>query len=298
MIQKAGVKKSVFITGSSGFLGRYLIKFSPNTYHIIAHYRSKRPNGYDRDLTFVELDFGGDFQRSLRKLKPTAIIHTAAMASIDECEVKPEIARRINFEATRLLADFSAETGSRFIFISSDVVFDGKKGYYSETDVPTPGNVYAHTKVEAEKYILANHPNAVVVRPALFYGYALNGRPSFTEVMLENLKAGKQIFLFKDQYRTPVLINNLTAALWEVLELDYTGILHIGGTQKISRLDMGLLLCEMFNLDKKLLVPVKLEDARLLAFRPLDCSLNSGLAQRLLKANLTDCRTGFNLAYR
>ncbi|GAB4374171.1 MAG: SDR family oxidoreductase [Calditrichia bacterium] len=291
--------KKVFITGSSGFLGRYLLKYAPpQGYRLLAHYRSKKPNSYGKDVVYIPIDFLEDHWISLKELRPNVIIHTAAMASIDECEVKPQISHHINFEAVRQLSDLANEWKARFILISSDVVFDGEKGNYSESDPPAPLNVYARSKVQAESYVLENNPEAVVVRPGLFYGLALNGRPSFTETMLESLHAGKQVFLFTDQIRTPILINNLAEALWELVESDFCGVLHLGGAQRCNRLEMGEILCEMFNLDPNLLIPVTSVQANLIARRPLDCSLDTSLSHRILKTPFVDCRTGFSIAYR
>jgi len=289
---------TVLVTGSSGFLGRNLLKFSSKKYDLIAQYRFHPPAAYGDKIRFLKLDFLADQWKKLQPLRPRVIIHAAAMASIDECETQPELAQQINFNATRLLVDFAARRKIRFIFISSDVVFDGEKGNYSEKDEPHPVNFYAKTKIAAEKYVMENLPNAVVVRPALFYGLALDGRPSFTETMLQQLYAGKQIYAFTDQYRTPILVNDLVSALWELAENSYCGYLHLGGPQKVSRLDLGKMLCEIFNLDENLLIPVKSREVSLQARRPLDCSLDISLARSLLKTQFVDCRTGLQLAYR
>ncbi len=298
MSSDTGKTKNVLITGSSGFLGRYLIKFAPAGCRLFAQYRTKRPNCYGREVELIQSDFDKEPWTFLNELKPDLIIHTAAMASIDECEMNEPLADRVNSTATRKLAEYAAGTGSRFIFVSSDVVFDGTNGNYSENDTPNPKNVYASTKVAAEKFLLKNLENVVVVRPSLFYGLSLNGRPSFTETMLSSLHAGKQVFLFTDQYRTPLLVNNLADALWELAAHHYTGILHLGNSERVSRFEMGRILCDIFNLDHSLLVPMRSAEANLAAFRPPDCSLNTGLARSLLKTNFVDCRSGFSIAYR
>ena len=293
------MSRTTLLTGSSGFLGRYLLKYSPpDDQKIIAHYRTEPPAHYGRDVQFVQLDFLEDDWSALETLRPELIIHTAAMAAIDECEVKPEISHHINFEATRRLTDLAAERQARFIFISSDVVFDGSKGQYREDDLPNPQSVYANSKLQAENYVLEHLPDAVVLRPSVFYGLTLNGRPSFTQTMLRNLHEGKQVFLFTDQFRSPLLVNNLAEATWEIADMDFNGILHMGGPERMSRMEMGEVLCDLFKLDRSLLVPIQSAQANLIAPRPLDCSLNSSLAHQLLKTNLVDCRTGFSIAFR
>jgi len=291
------MKKRILITGSSGFLGRYLIKYAPAEYEIIAQYRSKKPDDYGKQVNFLQMDFLHDSWDPIDRLQVDGVIHAAASASIDECEQQPELTYRMNVDVTRKLADFARRQNARFIYLSSDVIFDGKKGDYSEKDLPSPQSVYGKSKVKAEEYVLARYPDAVVVRPALFYGLALNGRPSFTEIMLKNLRAGKEIRLFTDQYRTPILVNNLAEALWELIDNDFRGILHLGGAQKITRYEMGILMCEMFGLDKQLLIPTRLEEVKLIAPRPLDCSLDITLARRILRTRFVDCAEGYRIAY-
>ncbi len=190
------------------------------------------------------------------------------------------------------------KNNSCVIFTSSDTVFDGKQGNYSETDAPNPLNVYAETKIKSEQYILENLDSAVIIRPALFYGLSLNGNPSFTQVMLENLKAGKQIYLFTDQFRTPLPVGQLAQAIWELVDSDFSGILHIGGSERISRYDMGKILCQQFNLPLDLIVPIPSHQSSQVAARPRDCSLNISLASNFLKTKLVDCTYGMKLAFR
>lgn len=151
--------------------------------------------------------------------------------------------------------------------------------------------------MNAEEFILANHPDAVVVRPALFYEHSLNGRPSFTEVMLKKLHTGEKVPAFVDQFRTPVLVDNLAKALWELMEHKYCGLLHIGGSQKISRFAMGEILCEVFGFDKYLQTPMKTTDVPLPAKRPVDCSLDISLATKILKTPFIDYRAGLRSAF-
>jgi len=293
------VNYRVLITGSSGFLGRYLVKFTPSqNVQVIAQYRNQVPETYGKPVKFLHLDFLNNDWAELKKLKIDVIIHTAAVASIDECEINPQYSQKLNVQVTKRLAEIVDKHNIRFIFLSSDVIYDGTKSYHSESETPFPESKYAQTKVEAEEFLLKHLSNVVIVRPALFYGLGLNGRPSFAETMLNRLYSGKQVYVFTDQYRTPVLVNNLTSALWELTEIDFNGILNVGGPKRLNRYEMGKILCELFKLDSSLLIPITTEQAKLVAPRPFDCSLNTSLSSRILKTRFVDCRIGFSIAYR
>lgn len=287
----------VLITGSSGFLGQHLIRYAPRTFHIIAHYCQNSPLDFGRQLELLQADFTIKPWEKVEELHPDVIIHTAAMASIDACEESKELARELNYHASCQLAGLSEAMGGRLIFISSDVVFDGKKGNYNENDIPGPQNIYAETKRDAETFILQNHPNAVIIRPALFYGRALQGRRSFTEIMLTQLGEDKNVDAFTDQFRTPIFVNDLSKAIWELVDHHYQGVIHLAGPQKVNRYEMGLMLCEIFNLNKKLLIPVKSADIQMKVSRPLDCSLDISRARSILQTGFNDCKNGLRKAY-
>lgn len=291
------MRRKILITGASGFLGGYLLKFSPKEVLILAQYlkhpiQSKLDNIQSKklDLTRFALD-------ELLEFRPDVIIHTAAISSIDFCEVNSESAWLVNFETTKKLVDLANKVQSRFIYTSTDSVFDGKKGNYSEKDNPNPINVYGETKLKSEQYISENLSNAVIVRPALFYGIVLNGTPSFTQILLENLKAGKKVNAFTDQYRSPLPVSQLAQAIWELVDLDFCGLIHIGGSERISRYDMGKILCEQFNLPSNLVLPVASSQSNQVAKRPQDCSLDISLACSLLKTRFLDYKEGIKLAF-
>jgi dTDP-4-dehydrorhamnose reductase len=291
--------RQVLITGSSGFLGIYLVKFVPaNRTQIVAQYRNQAPEPYGKPIKYIQLDFLRNDWSELEQLRPDVIIHTAAVASIDECEVNPSYSHKVNFHVTKRLAELADKCGSRFIFISSDVVYEGSKSFHLEIETPLPKSKYAQSKIEAEQFLLKHLSNVVVVRPSLFYGLGLDGRPSFAETMLNNLYAGKQVYVFTDQYRTPMLVNNLASALWELAENEFNGIINLGGPKRVNRCEMGEILCELFKLDNSLLIPITSEQAKLVAHRPYDCSLDTSLASKVLKTQFVDCRIGFSISYR
>ena len=291
------MKRKILITGASGFLGRYLLKHSPGEAQLLAQYLTQPVYFKSGNIQTIKLDLLKPSFDELIQFKPDVIIHAAAMASIDTCELNQDRAWTVNFEASRKLIDIAKRKQIRFIFISTDTVFDGKRGNYSEHDNPNPLNVYAQTKFESEQHVLENLDNAVIVRPALFYGISLNGSPSFTQIMLQKLKAGEQVKVFTDQYRTPLPVSRLAMGIWELVDLDFRGIIHLGGSERISRSEMGEQLCQQFDLPLELLIRVTSQRAGQIALRPLDCSLDISLGQDLLETAFPNFTEGLRSAF-
>ena len=243
----------VMISGASGFLGRHLLYSKPPDMQVLAQYCHQDVKTLFPDVQHVQMDFTNTDWSAVRDFAPDAIIHTAAMANVNECEKQPDAAIAMNDTATRQLADVAREIGARLIYTSTDQVYDGKRGDYTEADLPSPSNVYGKTKVDSEVYLLEHHPAAVSVRCALIYGKAIEQPPTFTENMILTLEKGETVNLFTDEYRTPVLVDNLAEVLWELAGNDYCGPLNIGGSDKLSRMEMGEVACDILGLNKSLL---------------------------------------------
>lgn len=278
--------KRVLLTGASGFVGNWLLKTAPGNVEILAQHHSREipilpPHAAALSLNLLQPDWS-----AVLAFKPEVILHCAALSSPERCESQPEAAHQINFSAAAQLCDLAVQIGARLIFTSTDLVYGGARGWYSESDPPQPINAYTRAKVAAERYLLANHPNAAVARCALVYGRSLHGQPTFTETMIERLRRGEPVALFCDEYRTPVPVDALAAALWELAGNEFTGVLNLGGAQKVSRYDMGRIICEILSLPESLLLPRKIVEMRFAAPRAPDCSLDTSLARQALKTPL------------
>ncbi len=290
--------KRVYITGASGFVGRHLLKSAPADVQILAQYHRTPINQVRDNCQIVQQDLTQDSLAVVRDFQPEVILHVAAQSSIDACELNPDTARAINESATRRLAELAEALGARFIFTSSDVVFDGQRGNYREDDPVNPINVYARTKIAAEQLIQETVSDYVIIRPGLIYGRSLNGHPNFTEFMYKSLKAGKPVFLFTDQYRTPILVDTLVHILWQMAFRSERGIFHVGGGNRLSRLEMGRAMCRLFNLPEALIRGIPSAEGKQVAPRPLDTSLNSSRIQQLLQITLPTFEEGIQLAFR
>ena len=221
----------VLITGAAGLIGHYLLKTAPLW---APQWEVRGITRQDVDLTDAACLTG-----IVRSLKPLAIIHCAALSRTKACEQDPESARRINVEVTAHLAQLSQYIP--FIFLSSGEVFDGKTGWYGETDEPNPINVYGQTKLEAEQAVLQN-PRHTVVRIVLTAGTSETGDRSFVEDMCRTAKAGKDVTLYADEFRCPLPAGVIARVIWELVDRKQSGLYHLGGSERLSRWEIGQVL--------------------------------------------------------
>jgi dTDP-4-dehydrorhamnose reductase len=217
----------VWITGAGGLLGSHLLRSAPH--------------GNVTGLTREMLDLT-DFAAVARRFatdRPTLIIHAAALSKSPMCQARPALARQINVTATQRLAALAQDIG--FIFFSTDQVFDGAKGNYAETDPLHPLNIYGETKAAAEEAVLKN-PRHTVVRLALCGGISPKGGASFNEELAAAWQQDRTVKLFADEFRSPLVAPVAARAVWELAERQTPGIFHLGGGERLSRLDLGKLV--------------------------------------------------------
>jgi len=215
-------------------------------------------------------------RRAFDAARPAAVVHGGAIASPDACERDPDMARRVNAEGTKTLADLCGRSGARLIVISTDLVFDGEKGRYDEDDAPNPLSAYGRVKLEAEEAALSRAPGAAAVRICAAYGRLLGGRPCFTDEILAAVSRGEPISAFVDQWRTATAADFLAGVLLRILDRpDVSGLFHWGGAERASRFEAAVALCGAFGYDPALIRPARMNDKRTLARRPRDSSLDS-----------------------
>jgi len=305
LCSKSGVKvPSILITGASGFLGGHLAQTAAANPQIIGLYQTFHfsiPGILSASLDLSQPD---TIQPLLDQLKPEIIIHNAALANPDRCEQQPELAFRVNVIATGKIAEWCQLKNARLIYISTDMVFDGEKGNYSETDQPNPVSVYGQSKATAEQQALTGNPNTVVCRIALMYGRGIFRRNYSSEWLERELlrRAAEPelppLNLYSDQYRSMLAVNNAARVILELAESDFYGILHVGGAERLSRFAFGEKLCRKLDLPSSLIQPVSQCESQPQARRPRDVSLNISRAQTILKTPLLSVDAGLNEAYQ
>ena len=259
-------------------IGQYLVKTAPRW----------APDWHVQGLTRADLDLTdpANVERTWQSIKPAAVIHCAALSRTKDCEQDPASARRINVEVTAHLAQLSQDIP--FIFLSSGEVFDGKTGWYDETNEPNPINVYGQTKLEAERDVLQN-PRHTVVRVVLTAGMSETGDGSFVEEMCRTAKSGKDVTLYADEFRCPLPAGVIARVTWELVDLKQPGLYHLGGNERLSRWEIGETLLPWYPELKGRLIQGSAQN-HVGSHRPADLSLRCDKIQNLLSFRISGFR--------
>jgi dTDP-4-dehydrorhamnose reductase len=214
---------------------------------------------------------------AFRSIKPTHVIHAAAISRIDQCYAYPERASAVNTQGTRQLTELAAEAGARLVYVSTDLVFDGQRGHYTEQDPPAPVSVYGRTKAASEQPV-RQYQRGAVVRVSLLLGSTLIGRPGFFDGQLRVLRERNKPFaLFQDEWRTPLSQMTAATALLAIADSDSPELLHLGGPERLSRFEVGQRLARYLGSDPELFSPASQADFDAPEPRPSDVSLDSSL---------------------
>lgn len=258
---------TAWITGAGGLIGSHLVGTAPSDWRV-------------RGLTRDALDLA-DFsavERAFRQDAPALVLHCAAMSRSPACEQNPPLARKLNVEVTAHLAALAVEIP--FVFFSTDLVFDGRIGHYDETAMPNPLNVYAETKVAAEQVVLRN-PCHTVVRTSLNCGASPTGDRGFAAEMRRAWQAGQTLKLFTDEFRNPIPASVTARAVWELIAQNTGGLLHLAGSEILSRWQIGQLLAARWTELNPRLEAASLRDYHGPA-RPSNTTLHCAKIQKLL----------------
>lgn len=248
----------VLVTGANGFLGHTLTDLlSSKGYEVIATgVGNCRLPFADRPLLhYEEMNFTipERVRFVFEKFRPDAVVHAGAQSKPDYCEMHRNLAYETNVEGTRHLLAASAITGSFFIFLSTDFIFDGERGMYREEDEPAPVNYYGITKLMAEKEVMAYQHEWAIVRTVLVYGKPLPGRPTLLGIVKDKLAKGEAYSVVNDQVRTPTHVEDLAKGILSIIDKKAPGIFHLSGKDILTPYEMACLAAEQLGLDSSLL---------------------------------------------
>jgi len=280
-------------------LGNKLSELALQSGHdVISGYRDHLPL-HGKPIA-LDLTHASEVRKVVSQAHPDAIINTAAMTDVDRCELEPEAAFSANARAVSNVARAAKETSSFFVQVSTDYVFDGKRGSYSESDETRPVNKYGESKLEGEKAVKneLDGESWSIARSSVVYGWGRASRPNAATYVYEKLAKGESIRMVRDQFCSPTLNTNLSAMLLEIAERGLPGIIHAAGATRLNRLDFAIGLAKTFGLDATLITAVDASDLKWKARRPADSSLTVARAQGLLRATPLNINRAYESLHR
>jgi dTDP-4-dehydrorhamnose reductase len=248
----------VLITGSNGLLGQKLVSllYLLPEVTLIATARGENRDEIYEDYIYESMDITSEENvlAVFRKYKPDAVIHTAAMTHVDQCELNKETCVDQNITAVKHIVKACKEVGAFLVHVSTDFIFDGTHGPLTEEETPNPVNYYGWTKWEAEKAVEASGLKWAIARTVLVYGVVQDmSRSNIVLWVKNNLEQKKEINVVNDQWRTPTLAEDLAKGCWLIVQKQATGIFNISGEEMISPYDLAHTVADVWNLDKGLI---------------------------------------------
>ncbi|MGC9330068.1 MAG: SDR family oxidoreductase, partial [Candidatus Hinthialibacter sp.] len=255
----------ILITGGSGFLGWHLAAHLSKKYSVAVTCHSRKISIPNCQVFQLDLERLFTIKHCLTRFNPDIMIHAAAMADTTACKQNPPAARNINTLGTERLLRSIANPRTLFVYISTDLVFDGERAPYREKDDVHPISVYGHSKLEAERAVGKYWPNHVILRTALLYGPPNPfGRGSFLQWMDAGLQCRESLNLFKDEFRTPVYVGDVVRAVEALTHRTFHyRTYHLGGPERISRAEFGKKLAKIRGVDDSCIHEVSLEEMNL-----------------------------------
>jgi dTDP-4-dehydrorhamnose reductase len=285
----------ILVTGVSGLLGINLAMESSKRHEVYGVFNTNplvNPlfNCISADLLGKDV-----FAEVFEQIQPDWVIHCAALANLDDCEDDPAFAEVMNSE---LPGEVARVTYGRagLIHISTDAVFDGSRGDYTEEDEPNPLSVYGRTKLAGEWAVMDANPDAIIARVNLF-GWSSRGKRSLSEFFFYNMQAGKPVKGFTDVLFCPLLANDLVATLMQMVQQKLSGLYHVVGSKRVSKYDFGLAVARTCGLDEHLISPISVKDFGLKATRANNLILKNDKLAGILPNPIPDYSTGLGRFY-
>lgn len=266
--------KRVVVTGSNGLLGQSLVSLLLNEkdkYEVIGFSRGFNRSGRD-DFEYVSIDITDEMllKEKLKTYTPDVIVNTAAMTNVDACEDNKEECDRLNVSVVEYLKEYAEKRKVHLIHLSTDFIFDGKKGYYKETDEPNPLSYYGKSKLKSEKTLVSSSIDYTILRTILVYGKVFDmSRSNIVLWVKKTLEEGKELSIVKDQFRMPTYVESLACACKLAIDRKAKGIFNVSSNKLLSIYEIAIEIAEVFDLNKELIKPISTRSLNQKAVRPV-----------------------------
>jgi len=290
-------KPSIVLTGGSGLLAVNWFFSRRSDYKIYLGLNEKKI--FPKGGFMFSIDFFSEnsFLNQLYLIKPSIVIHTAGLTSVEKCENNPDLAHLINVELSRIIASATYQLGIPLVHISTDHLFEGIYPMILEDEPTKAINVYGQTKALAENVVLKNNPDALIIRTN-FYGWGTSYRRSFSDQIIYSLRNKQILYLFDDVHYTPIFVEILIQTVHDLLDKNAKGIFNVVSDDRISKYEFGVLIAEEFGLDKSFIRQSSIKSQNNLVKRPSDMSMSNRKVREFLGRSLGTVKEHITLLHQ
>jgi len=295
MSDSAGTQKKMLITGVSGLLGNNLAYYFMDSYKILGLYNSHPVTIEGLKTAKCNLLYLDSIKKVISEYKPNILIHCAALTNVDKCEEDRNAAKKMNVIATKNIIRGMNNGDAYLIYISTDSVYDGVRGNYSENDKINPQNYYGLSKYKGELET-SKHENSLILRTNIF-GWNIQNKRGLAEWILEKLKAGHRINGFKDVFFSPIYTMELARVIDISIKKNVTGVFNCGSVDSCSKYEFACKIADRFSLNKTLITPTSIGEHNFEAKRGRNLTLNVDKIQKVLGYQLSTINGSINSFY-
>lgn len=269
------IKKRILVLGANGMLGQRVIELYKDQPGIELLTSSSENKSIFPGLAYLQCDITKreDVKKLIYDFVPDAIINASAYTNVDKCETERELAWKVNVKGVEYICEAARVLDTHLIHISTDYIFDGTAGPYSEVDVPSPVSYYGRTKLASENAIKISGALHTIIRTNVLYGVIASGRLDFVRWVVNSIRKGEKIRIVTDQINNPTFLDDLAVAIVDIIRFKKYGIYNIGGRELLSRYDFTMRIVDFFGLDPSFVTAIVTEDLKQPAKRPLKSGL-------------------------
>jgi dTDP-4-dehydrorhamnose reductase len=273
------MRKKILIIGSSGLFGQNIKKKLQQKNQVVGTFYKNKIN---EDDIFLQLNSKENLKNIFKIVEPEIVLNvTNVYKNLEFCEQNKKLALSVNGNALKIISKLCNLHNSHLISLSSDFVFDGSKGNYNENDEICPINYYGKSKALGERHIQDYADRFCIVRTGMIFGQN-PVRKTFSEFVLEKIKNHEKFNAIKDQFLTPTYLENLSNMVVDLVEKKIEGIIHLAGSTRLSKFELGKMLLQKFDLNATQIYPVSKKEFSFGDLAPYDSSLDSTKATKIL----------------
>ena len=284
------------VTGASGLLGLNFSIHAAKLHEVVGTFNQNKLKNVPFFTEAIDFSQEDHSISRIDEIHPDVVIHCAAMANLEECENNPSQAQYINAEIPGKLANYCKKNDVKFVHISTDAVFDGKNGNYSEQDQPNPLSIYAKSKLAGEYLVQEENEHAIIAR-VNFFGWSITGKRSLGEFFYNNLKVQNPINGFIDVMFCPLYVSLLTDLILDMVDRQLSGLYHVVSSNSMSKYDFGCEIAEKFEFDPSVIHPISVDKSELIAERSKNLTLSTEKLTRDLDKSLPTIKQGIHSFY-